>query len=80
MNHGSFAVVAAGQRAVVHRTHIMFAVTTIHRRVIGFLRVVVIAMNRTLIATAAGAGNHHYRGARNLCVHEHERNEADQRA
>ena len=46
----------------------------------GFLRVVVIAMNRTLIAPAAGAGNHHYRGARNLCVHEHERNEADQRA
>jgi len=41
---------------------------------------VVTAMNRTLIATAAGSGNHHYRGARNLSVHEHERNETDQRA
>jgi len=80
MNCGLFGVVAAGHRAVVHRAHVMFAVATVHRSVSGFLRVVVIAVNRTLIATAARSGNYHYGGARDLCVHEHKRNEADQRA
>jgi hypothetical protein len=58
----------------------MFAVATVHRRVIGFLRVVVIAMNWTLIATAADAGNRHYGGACKRCVYEHERKEAEQSA
>lgn len=58
----------------------MLAVATVHRRVIGFLRVVVMAMNRTLIAAAARAGNRHYGGAGNRCVHEHERKEAEQSA
>ena len=80
MNRGLFGVLAAGHRALVHRAHVMFAVATVHRRGIGFLRGVVIAVNQTLIATAARAGDHHYGGARDLCVHKHERNEADQRA
>jgi hypothetical protein len=80
MNRELFGVLAAGHRAAVHRAHVVAAMATVHRRVIGFLRVVVIAVNWTLVATAAGSGNHHYGGARDLRVHERERNEAGPRA
>jgi hypothetical protein len=80
MHRGLFGVVAAGHRAIFHRAHIMFAVATVHRRVICFLWMVVITMNWTLIATAACAGDRHYGSARNRCVYEHERKEAEERA
>lgn len=78
MNRGLFGVVAAGHRAIFHGAHIMFAMATVHRRVSCFLQLAVMAMNWTLIATAACAGYRHYGGARNRCVHEHERKEAEQ--
>ena len=54
----------------------MFAVAAVHRNFI-FLRVVVIAVNWTLIAAAARTGDSHYRAGGDLSVHEHERNTAD---
>ena len=80
MNCGLFGVVTAGHGAGIHFAHFVAAMAAVHGGLFIFLRVVVIAVNWTSIAGAAGAGNHHYGGARNLCVHEHERNEAGQRA
>lgn len=80
MNRRLFGVVATGHRAIVHRAHIMFAVGTVHRGAICFLWMMVITMNWTLVAATAGAGDRHYGGARNRCVHEHERKEAEERA
>jgi hypothetical protein len=54
----------------------MFTVTAVHGN-FTFLRVVVMAVNGTLIAVAAGSGHGHYRGGGDLSVGEHERKEAD---
>jgi len=71
-----FNVVATGHRAVVDYAHIMFAVTAVHGN-FTFLRVVVMAVNWTLIAAATRTGDSHHRGGGDLGVHEHERNTAD---
>jgi hypothetical protein len=55
----------------------MIAVAALHCGVTSFLRMVMIAVNRTLIASAASAGDCHDRGARNWRVHERERKEAE---
>ena len=78
MNRGLLGVVAAGQRAVVHRAHVAAAMAAVHGRLFTFLRVVVITVNRALIATAACAGDCHRRSGGDWRVNKYERNKADQ--
>ena len=71
-----FNVVATGHRAVAHLAHVVPAVVAVHGGWFTFLRVVVIAVDWTLIATAARARHSHHRGSGDLSVDEHERNQA----
>lgn len=71
---------AAGHGAGIRLAHDVAVVAAVHGCFFTFLRMVVIAVNRALVAAAAGAGDSHYRGGGDSPVHEHERNQADQRA